>query len=103
MLGKFRYFETSRTFGDSLTSLLVLMEWHRSTDVPNLQHPSGTPHHVWHMAKGMGNYTKSNWFYIMAASEQQGILAAVFYSGDDIDLTLEKNVISPKFEGLFLY
>lgn len=39
----------------------------------------------------------------MAASEQQGILAAVFYSGDDIDLTLEKNVISPKFEGLFLY
>lgn len=38
----------------------------------------------------------------MAAPEQHRILAVVFYSADDIDLTLEKNGISPKFEGPFL-
>lgn len=43
---------------------------------------------------------ESHWFCITAATEQQGIIAAIFYSGNDIDLTLEKKVISPEFEGL---
>jgi len=77
---------------ENFSSLLVQMQLHRGTDVPNLRNPSSILYHVWHRAKWMGNHTEPCWFCLAAVSEQQGITVAVLCSGDDVDLKLQNNV-----------